>query len=467
MPFAHSSVRTAFPNDDSKKDAKIVDAGFKKWSATLDMTEADWADAVAYVADRYGSSIKVTNKKAPYARWSPIDQYIGIIDSTMGDSAMAVDPTYITDALDATLTTLGRVGYVSKCINSDDQAFWAMCQADIDALDRKAIAADVRRDTTHGGYDRMKVRIDLLDIWKNLNEHNAKMKQLKSSDPGYAKMFEIAASARKDFAAKADPKLLELVGLMDEARITNSRKASDGCAAKTWPAVQAAVGAMPAKSFSGVIHDLLKQKQSALDQALALVVATPNGYLASLSHYLCSKFDEKQDYLARELGSVMAYWPGYRGPRSAAQTAIVTAGIQLDDRDAKIGYPDMTRPIASVGSSGGGGWGEISNVKVKGDTAVVTFAKVKSKQQNCVKGHETNRVRQIDSAGNLIYEYICEKWQTETISEPPFREQTVKAKYTTGLKKGSFVYIIEDVVTFAYSKAGAATPIAVGGVAVK
>jgi hypothetical protein len=205
-----------------------------------------------------------------------------------------------------------------------------------------------------------------------------------------------------------------------------------------------------------------------LEQVMAHVINTPNGYLAALALHLCARFEDKPDYLARIIGGSLQRWPGFRGPRTAAHTAILTAGVELDDRDARIEYPDIGRPwIYGDSSSGGGGFGEIAKVKVEGEKATVEFAKVKSKQQECVKGRQTNRLRQIRSDGTLVYEYLCQQWRTVTLNEPPFAPQTVNALYAGGLKKGNFVHVVEDVVVAAYPKNGDSTPHVVAGVPVK
>lgn len=457
-----------FPNGDTKAGAKVVSDAFAKWSKQLGMTDADWADGVDYVnkgGNGAGTSFP-RDAKVPWSKWSAGDQYVGIKGSTMGNSAEVSDPEYVADALGAKLTELGRAAYIAECIKGDDKTGrWAVCQGDIDALDRAKVAADLRGDTTWDGVDKMTMRMELVDLWANLDKHLARVKELKAKDPGYAKLFEAAAAGRK---TAGDAKLLDLVMSMDEARISKSRKSTEGCAEKTWGAFRDAVGAIPAKSFADIVHDPEQWKAPPLEQAMGIVSGTPNGYLASLALYLCSSAEGKEDYLARSIGEVIEQWPGFRGPRNAAHTALLTAGIQLDDRDAKIGYPEISRPwIGRSTGSSGGGWGEVAGVKPAGDTTTIEFAKVKSKQQECTKGHYTNRLQQIRSDGSLVYEYRCESYKTVTINEPPFDAQKVKSRYADGVKKGMTVDVVEDVVTFAYPKPGVSTPSAVAGAAVK
>lgn len=458
-----------FPDEDARRDLKKLEATRQEWSKRLAMSEDDWADAAVWAShgqgERNAPSLYPRDTKMAWSQWSPVDQYGGILNSTMGDSSRVVDAAYLTDAFGAKLSEAGRLAYITVCLGSNAGVVeMAMCQPDIAALDSKKLSVELRADTAHDGYQRMIVRIAAYQLAPKLKQRAADVKALVAKDPGYAKMFGLAEGARKDFA-KVDGKLLELLGTMDDARVTNSRKASEGCGEKTWEAWKGVVSAIPAKSF-GALHD--EPGNSFLEQAMALVIGSPNGYLASMSLYLCGAVTEKEDYLIRILGSALSRWPGFRGPRTAAHTAILTAGITLDDRDARIEYPDVGRPwIEGSGSSGGGGTGEVAAVKAKGATTTIELAKVKTKQTECTKGHQTNRVTQIRSDGSLVYEYVCQATKVVVINEPPAPPQTVNSRYAAGLKKGMFVHVTEDVVTVTYPKNGATNPSFVAGIPVK
>lgn len=468
-----NAVRTlvgahCFPNEDTRKGEKAIGEGFKLWSSKLEMSDADWADAVAYTNARYGGSLQVRDARAAWSAWTPIDQYVGMQKSTLGDSSRVVDRAYLADALGPRLSELGRAAFVAGCIAAEHPTAWALCQPDVEALDIRKTAAELRGDAGYEGFDKMLIRLELLELRAKLSEHEQKAKATMGKDPAYAKMFEIAVSAHKGWSSTVDPKLVALALAIDDARVTNSRRASEGCSETTWTAFRGVVSAMPPKSFAGLIHDPEKSTASALEQAMSIVTATPNGYLAALAVAICGRFDERRDYAVRTLAGLVRYLPGHRGPRNAAHTAIMNAGLQLDDRDAKIEYPELTRPwLDTSGGSSGGGWGQVAKVTAKGENTAIEFSKVKSKQQECTNGHYTNRLRQIRSDGTILYEYVCKSWKTVTINEPPFREQTVNARYAGGLKKGGFVYVVEDVVTVAYPQAGAANPIMVAGIPVR
>jgi hypothetical protein len=460
---------SCFPDGDAKAAAARLEATRKDWSKKLDMSEDDWADAAVWAShgqgERNSPSLYPRDSKAAWSTYSPIDQYAAILNSRTGDSSRVTDPSYLADALGAKLTEAGRLAYITVCLGSNaGPVEWAMCQPDIAALDGKKLATELRGDTVHDGYQRMIVRIARYQLAPRLAQHAADVKALVAKDPGYAQMFTLAESARKDWS-KTNPKLIELATTMDDARVTNSRKASEGCGARTWDAFSAFLAATPAKRFAD-LHG--EPGNSFLEQAMAVVIGSADGYLAGLSLYLCGSITEKEDYLVRILGSAMSRWPGFRGPRTAAHTAILTAGITLDDRDARLEYPSVDRPwLQGSGSSGGGGTGEVASIKTKGEVTTIEFAKVKSKQTECTKGHTTNRVTQIRSDGTLVYQYVCQASRTVVINEPPAPPQAVNARYAKGLKKGMVAHVTEDVVTVAYPKGGQAAPSIVAGVPVK
>ncbi len=454
-------AQSCFPDADYAQYNKNVDAALLEWSRRLEMTDADWVDAASYTQTlRVGHgrpSITRPEDKKAWTTLSPVDQFARIPDSGMGmsNSGSISDATYLVDALGDHLAMAGRLAYIQVCMRSENPVMWAMCQPDIDAFDRKKVAAELRSDTSHEAYDRMLVRFASYQASLALPKHADKVKKLRASDSGYEQMFKVAAAAWKDFGG-VDAKLLQLMTEIDDARVTKSRKASAGCVDRTWAVWKSVVEKIPAKSFGALASEDASEKFWFLPRALGLIVATPNGYLASLAHNLCTGLEDKQDYLTRELGSAVKYLPGFRGPRNAAHSALRLQTITLDDRDARIEYPELNRPwIQTGGGSSGGGMGEIAKVTASGDTTKIEFARVKTKQQDCVRGHRTNRVTRITSDGSLEYEYICQAWKTVVIDEPPFAPQTVSSRYATGLKKKMFVTVIENVVVVAYPKNGA------------
>lgn len=461
---------TCYPDEDARGQAKQIELTRQAWSKKLGMTDADWADAAAWAQapqyERNNLNLWPTKKRA-WSAYTPIDQYGAIKNSTLGDSSATHDQAYMVDAFGAKLTEVGRLAYITECIRDEESTApvrWAMCAGDVAAFDAKKFETELRGDTDHNGFERMTLRFALYEALPNIAAHAGKVKELKAKDPAYAKMFDIAEQATKDFA-KVDPKLLELMGKIDDARVTNSRKASEGCEVVTWDAFKGAVAAIGAKPFAALKGE---DNWDFFRGAVGKIVSTPNGYLASLALNQCGVLKDDENYLVRELGENMAFWPGFRGPRNATHTAILTAGLELDDRDARIDYPDLSRPwLHRQTGSSGGGRGVVASIKIKGDKATVEFKKEKVKQTRCTKGHYTNRVIQITSSGSVIYQYVCTKEITETIVVAPSPPLTVNARYVAGLKAGMYVVIVEDVVTVAYPKSSAAAPAVLAGVAVK
>lgn len=368
-----------FPDAQAKGQMSELEARLKHWSEKLEMNDADWADAAAWAAagqsSRYPSStLRPENPKQPWSTMSPVEQYVLL----NFDIANHYDGNYIADALGPKLSEAGRLSYILKlCMSSNAREVqWAMCQPDLDAFDFKKLVAELRADQKATGHARFLIRLAAYQLLpEKLEERGPEIKAARAKDPAFDEMFQLSTAARKQWEGlwKSEASLLELAMQMDDARVSNSRRAYQGCDDKTWPAWKAAVGSIPAKKFGAVERDeYLLHYHTGL---LAVVANDPRGYLAATAHYTCGAAEEKVDPLIRTLGSAMERWPGHRGPRTSAHTAILTAGLELDDRGAQIQYPDIRRGwFSQSGSSSGGGYGKISAVKPEKDKVRVDFA---------------------------------------------------------------------------------------------
>lgn len=460
-----------FPDNDAKAQMAKLEARHKEWSQKLEMNDADWADAAAWAASdqssRYPSStLTPADPKQAWSTMSPVEQYT-LLNYNISNH---YDANYIADALGAKLSEAGRLGYILKiCMNSDSaEVQWAMCQPDLDAFDFKKLVAELRGDQKASGYARFLIRLAAYQLLpERLKERRPQIDAARAKDPAFGKMFELSAQTRKQWEGlwKSEAALLELVAQMDDARVTNSRRAYQGCADKTWPAWSNAVSKIPAKKFGAVERDeYLIHYNTGL---LAVVGNDPRGYLAATALYICGAAEEKVDALIRTLGNTLERWPGHRGPRTSAHTAILTAGLELDDRDARITYPDTNRGwFSQSGSSSGGGYGKVSGVKVEKDKVRIDFAAKIEKQHQCLQSKYSNRIVQIRNDGSLVYELNCLKWGTVSVDRRS-PTQHVKSKYAKGLKAGMGAYIIEEAVIAAWAKPGSATPSIIGGVPVK
>lgn len=143
----------------------------------------------------------------------------------------------------------------------------------------------------------------------------------------------------------------------------------------------------------------------------------------------------------------------------------MTSEITLDDRTAKINYPQVNRPFGGSTSTGGGGEGVVAKVKANGAKTNVDFVKKPRKVSVCVNYKETNRIEQILPNGTLVYGYTCLKYGTETINDasPPV---DVDTRYADGVKAGVHVETVENIVIMVSPKEGG-TPTRVLGIAVK
>ncbi|MBA3819484.1 MAG: hypothetical protein H0X17_11370 [Deltaproteobacteria bacterium] len=99
------------PNTETAQRQREIEAVREKWSKRLNMTPADWKDAAEWASVethmRGSLSMRVDPKKA-WSTLTPIEQFAAIDDAD-------ANALYITDALGAKLTEVGRLGYILHC----------------------------------------------------------------------------------------------------------------------------------------------------------------------------------------------------------------------------------------------------------------------------------------------------------------------------------------------------------------
>lgn len=436
--------------------AAEVEAARQQMMRRLGMTEADWADAGEWAAEHQGrlmsTSVDYDRKKA-WSALAPIEQFAAITKDA--------DPTYVTDTFGHALTEVGRMGFIKDCISRDNAVAWAACQPDIEQLDRAKLRSELRTSAGSTGYERMALRIDALELEDKLKAHAAKVKALVAKDVAYGAVFSTAAAGHKRWST-TDAKLADAALAMDDARATNSRRAYEGCAERTWPALRGAIAAIPAKTYAGVDD---AEALRPIERVAGIIANDPNGYLAALAYVQCKRTGS--DLLTASLAGAMSRWPGYRGRRTMAITMVMNAGIQLDDQDARLEYPSTNRSwITGPQVGGASGTGTVASVKIANGQAVIGFAKNMQPGQKCTAWSTSNRVIQIRPDGTLVYDSSCTAYRSYTYDASP-KPQTVDAQYVDGLKPGMFVRIEGGVVLLAWPKAKAKVPSHVAGVAVR
>jgi len=440
------------PSDDVKARMKEVDAVRAKWSQRLDLTETDWADIADWAVESPGdrSGLRLKAEKQALLAMDALDQYAAIAATKYN----AGDALYLVDALSPRLTESGRFAYIELCLESKKPIEWALCQADIAALDPKKLSTEIRANKTRPGHERASLRISLDLAQPKLAARAKAVKELLSKEPGYAKLFALAESGRK--AYKADPKLLELALAMDDAMVLDRTSAFEGCDDKTRAAFAAAVSAIPAEKFAS----LKDEPENPVGAGAATVIANdPNGYLAAAALHACQS--QKLGPVAAHMADAMERWPGFRGPRNAALSGMRAANVALDDRSAHIEWPGIRR-FPKKGITGGVR-GNVAAVKVNGAKTTIEFVKKLRKESVCTDWKDTNRIVQIRADGTVVYDYICLKRGTITVNDAP-GPVTVDSRSTANVKPGVTVRITGDAVAGVWSKGA---PVAVLGVPVK
>jgi hypothetical protein len=420
--------------------------------------------AVGSAAPSYAdiNDLWVEDQNKAWSKYDPFEQWAVLAN----DNRNFTNPAYFADAFGDKLSALGRAGYISRCMLTDMPALWAMCQGDIELFDAAKANAEIDADTAHprahesakGVIAGMKARID---------EHAAKVKALFDSDDAYKKLFDIAADARKK--SWGSPELRAVVMDMDDARTTQSRKALAGCEDKVWPLWVKAISAIPAKSFSMVYKDTSNEIQEA---HAATVLGTPDGYLAAVALISCLP----NDAVVYHLTQALHFWPGFRGPRNAALTTMIGAGLQLDKKDAQIAWPNVDRRRFFTGNDNGaqppsgdsrGGVAPIVSLKPNGDKVHVTFGPVKTKMTKCMDYKPGKHLSRIEADGRLVYEGTCYKYAQVMVTQDPPKPADVPKRYATGMKPGMYVDFSESALFNAKANVSAKQPSVVFGVPVK
>jgi hypothetical protein len=465
-----------FPDAGAAKLTAQIETARARLSKRYSMTEADWADARVWASEpahmRGGMKVYIGAGQVNVAKPPALSTLTPFAQHALIQDGVEMGSTYFVDSLGSKLSEVGRLAYIAECVKTDNVAFAAMCLNDIQVLDRPKFYDEIRAEKARSGSERMTMRLIMDNVSKQIPAFLDRVKKWKAEDPGYAKMFAIAEAAQVEWGTrtKKEAALLDLVFAMDDARTKTSKKAYDGCAETTLKAFQAAVAKIPAKSFANE-NDVAELKDTWLYKAITAVANTPEGYLASVAYYTCMKFVStqakagKMDPIAQQMGDVLQFWPGHRGPRSTTQSAILGSGIEFDDTTKKLDVPGVRR-LFFVGGGIRGSMTQVGTLK-KGDTqTTINPPKKSEKQQQCLGVKYSKKIVQIKSDGTLVYESWCTGWKSITVDVTPESENVDNRWVTSEIKPGMTVLVGWDMLIAAWPK-GKPIPSVVLGVSVK
>jgi hypothetical protein len=440
VAFAHALCA---PNHEIEANKAEIEKSRAAWSKRLGMTEADWADVVAWHNANGGRNTKLTYSSKDLSQFTPLDQYKAIEDGfdKGGGNGSYEDPIYIADTFGAAFSQTGRFAFLEWCLKQETSvtssappaATWAVCQGDVDAFDLAKLNEELRADTKHAGDIKMLLRFKAFDIKKRLEEHASKVQAAWQVDPVYKTMFDVAARARTEWndTLGKNTALLELVGRMNSAWWSNSRKQFEGCEETTAKALQTAVGKIPASTWEKMKDERFDPFGGFAKTAGPVLMDVPEVNLAAEAYQLCRPKSGIGDFLAYNAQSTV----GYRGPRTMAFSRMLTEKLTLDDMNERIYWPQTTRPYYRSGGVVGSAGGVIASTKIEGDVVVVTLERFIVKRKECVESHRGKRISRINPDGTIDYELICDKMGIVEYDQT-WADFKIKAVYAPLLKKG-------------------------------
>jgi hypothetical protein len=464
------------PNAEVEDHRAEIEKARAAWGKRLGMTEADWADAVAYVTfhDDYSIPAEVASKDLAAA--SPLDQYAVILkaDAPQPD----FDYLYGADMFEAKLSETARYAFLTKtCFDqhfnavrdpkgmTGAEAWWAICQPDFERFDLGKMLDELRADTTHDGALKMKLRIAAYDFPKRIKDHQAEVQKMIQRDDANKKLMEIAAGARTEWASitSKQGKLLDLVLKMDSAKLAQSRKLFDGCGEATSAALADAVStSITAKSLAGMFDERDSPNSGFAAKATPVLGQSPTVTLAAIAYTAC----EPKSEISGFLDNVLSHSPASRGPRSYAASKIRGTKLVYDSMDSKLDYAVPHGPghyyLEGTGGSASSG-GVVKGLTKKGEDMEVQLEKTLVQQQDCVKSHKTGRISRIRDSGSVEYESICDKSAMVT-HDHTWSNYLVLAKYAPVLKSGvMFSSAGKDVIAVWPSKSAKQPSLVLGG----
>jgi hypothetical protein len=330
------------------------------------------------------------------------------------------DALYLTDALEQSLTEAGRFAFLESCLasehtkgNNPDPAYWAVCLTDLAKFDPNKFATELHADP-HAPKERFSLHIRLGDGLEHLQQLAVAGKALVKKDDAYGKLFDTAAKGRAEWEKTLGTMkdLLALTQQVDSATYFHSKKQFAGCEEKAEKELADAVATIPAKTFAG-LHDNDDGIDGFVHDATPKILLVPRANLAATAFVLCEP-TRGWSYPLRANLQAMA---GYRGPRSAAYSAIASEKFELDDTQAKeivverVGPRPYGTEVAGIRSWGG----VVSTLKPGKDNNGLDGTKISQPKssivtEDCVRSHSTNKLVEWDSAGNPVYESICDKF---------------------------------------------------------
>lgn len=394
------------------------------------------------------------DKTAPFASWSPTQQYMleegnrGDPRSDYGYGTLA-GALLLADELGDKFSESGRITTVQKCFrnaNPDTSATlqWALCGPDAKAVDLKKLDAELTADGVTG-----KAHDDILQRSKTdldgILKIGVAIDTAAKTDPGLTKYLKITDDAKAEWAAyigKNKDAVDRYLALKDAVRSGKSNNPGfAGCFEATGPAFTKLVKAVGPKIPWDVGNDQLPGYMKYLQ-------ATPEGYIATVAWAACAWSADpagESVYAAAANadfgGKLRAGW------RTLALSKYLDPELKVKFADRSLSPNNWTfewkygvkmtgiNDIAAIQTPQ---MGAIAAIKTKGDSTSISFKG--ATVDGCLQWADTNKVQSVNN-GNVQYERVCKK--RGQVQNDLGTEDNIPTKYVSkGTHVGDSITII-------------------------
>jgi len=344
--------------------------------------------------------------------WTPVQQYMRINEA---ESYWAV---IVGDELGDKLSQAGRLAIIRTCFgrtkgDARDASLWAICGADVEAMNLDAFAGELAKEGLDKG-TRTELVNDAKETLDKAKAIGTKVTAAAKDDAGVAAVLAAGPTARTDwqaFASAHTQALATLEELQELARENKNGRAGD-CVAKTqstfakiarvtkWPEYDTVLS--PIEWYANKLPNTTETYIAALSWGACAFLSHKSGeaLYAAVGNTAWGKDDRERRYARR-------------GPRSLTVAKLFGEPFKAKFADRSLSMAAMVEPSGKYQVVGGYATlmtptdASIAKLVKDGDSTAIKFSS--DRVMECTNWRDTNKVQSVSPNGDVMYEKECMK----------------------------------------------------------